>query len=479
MLSSTATLPILKTGLCLDLLTIYGYKVLKVFPMDNETDKLSGIRRAIADAGIDDEAGDWLTKALHPPSHMRDVAIPDDTFRPSIRLDLRPSVTISNPAGEASPWDLCVITTPGDAVGARWCIGPAGTDFRTVSSGDVGVTIGFLPLQSSGPDRSFQGYSVPYSGGATTLTPFRAQSLSSAPWAFRTTYRSSTIEMVSSTLVNGGNVTAAQFDNDWEHEPGFTVMARPGGPTTAVGSATTLPLSEGDITLQAPSSFVGMAKDGVYIPHRLMGPQQSFVTTHNRDSSDFYPDGSSFRYFIAAPVSGTIRLPSQPRIIADASSDYPTVVRWIDDLTTLCDVDDTNYDRCTSSVTIFRGLDPTSSLNLRMYVGLELVPTAQSPMRVFVRPPLPPDQKAMLLYYHLASSMRTVYPASYNQFSLLLPILTKAIRSLGTYIAPYAIRFAKAGVERGARDIEHLIEGGSKKAKPKPAQVKRGRLPKS
>lgn len=436
-----------------------------------------GLEKAIAKAGIpaDSNASRWLQRALHPPLDFTGTAIPDDTYRPGVRLDLRPTATISAPAGIApgETWDCCIVTLPGDAIGAVYNASPSGTNFTKLP--DPGSEIGAIPIQASATDHvcAVKQYQTELPGTAPIDLLVARSSVTSEPFSFRTTYRSITTHLAASSTTNQGSVTATQLDNDWNVGVGFSLVTRDSGthPYACVPAQTTIPLTEDEITTANPSSEVWEARKGTYLPLRLIGPVQRFVARSSSASRALVSPIITSKFFDADEAFGQFAtLPHTPRVISSASvpgANFPTDNNWIrnayagDSLP--CD---TGFDQCASSVQIYRGLSSEATLQVRMYVGLEMTVMPESPLRTFVASPAPVDERAMELYFAMVSNMRAVYPADFNGLAQLVPILMRVAAYVGPKIAPYVERGA---VELGkvvAKEVSHLL--GHKTSKPQP-----------
>lgn len=424
---------------------------------DGSSEHVATLLKRIEATGVTGPAAQWLIKALHPPSNCTSVGIPDESFRPSVRQDFRPSAIISAPAGlpSGATWDLCLVTMPGDVSGAFWCAAPAGTDFST--DGPIpGEQLGWLPLQSTGAYaaiyRHYFDGSIIEPGGLTS-TP------DSYPNAFRTTYRALTAHLTATALYNGGTVTSGQFDRDYSETNRFTTDLT--DTWHAAHTRVTLPLTEAVMTQIEPNTVVWPARDGVYIPHRLLGPAQKFVSRRPIDGLIGRPYMASGVDWKMCRLGGSVNDPGQTHTLATSPHVYATrpstltdasYVGWITRLVTgqanpplaVPYNGETGFDSVASSVTIFRGLSDQANVTVRAYVGIEMVPFDYSPLIAFVRAAAEPSPAAMREYFLVASSMAGVYPARFNAFGMLLPFLAKKIAAIAPIVAPHLIAAARA-----------------------------------
>lgn len=425
----------------------------------SETVYSDRVRNEIMDKGVEPHASEWLMRALHPPADGGPVAIPDESFRPSVKLTFRPVVTITAPAGlaDGATWDLCVYTPPSDVTAAVWCAAPAGSDFSS-TGGIAGEVLGRLDLQAT-TGKPVNAYDVD-SGINNYQTGLPAADY----WSFRTTNRSATMHLIASSIENSGTITAVQVDRDYVRESGFFVDSAGAGPEYVSATAlASLPFTEEGMTLLVPGSYTAPAKEGVYIPHRLLGPSQPFCDAaiwRDRFSTVAQADGTAAIKFALANYvsSGGVQNRSCSVVatlpVPCAALDPLTpaagirAVGWVTRAYTSTGVPtDIGQDRCASGVTIFRGLNQRASVQLRMYVGLEVIPNVTSPLRTFVEPAAQPSQAAMQLYYRCAAKLGIAFPARYNLFGAMLPAIGALLNKIAPRVLPALGAAARAGFD--------------------------------
>jgi len=426
-----------------------------------ETTSSLDFRSLIMSKGINHMAADWLQKALHPSGASPvAVCIPDQSRVPSVCMDFRPTQVISPPT-LGSPddlWDCCIWNPPGDQTVAVILTAPAPADFNSGTN----ITVQVLQTQGGAGDpapvqfgKIFDGSSAELAARALTISTTYANSL---PASFRTSYRSVTASLTASSLNNQGTVYSTQFARDFY--PSGQARTDPSLTTCAYGMSTQVPFDENSLNLLSPSAETRPAKEGVYMPLRLCGPTQPFIFP--RAASDVvletYGVESGFLDTIlyrsmAVAASGPTSGPSfacspptigcYPRPVTNPSATQATTPPWADSvvfsLTTPIYLDEFNgfdlgYDNVSQGMTIFRGLSAQATVTLQVYVGLEMIPRQDSPVRSFVRTPGEPDMRAIQLYYEIANSMAVSYPARYNSLGSLLPLLVTAARAVIPHI---------------------------------------------
>lgn len=451
---------------------------------------LSKVHELVKRCGVHGEPADWLVKALHPPSDITGVAIPDQSFRPTVRVDYRPSEIISAPDNWVDPtWDLCLVTLPGDINAAYWCAAPPGYDFSSRSTPPSAWACGAIPLTESDSAGSVNVRTYPTAGGPVTdalMAVFRPKNLA---YSFRTVARSITAYQTASSLYNQGTVTAAQLDRNWDASPAYVRCNYPTGPGqgvyhASVPASSVLPLREKDITDMCPGSVVAPARTGVYMPLRLLGPSQVFASRHLAQGRWEYRDGEWPPLADDTIINDKqgedlvcTTLPTVPIALGPDFGGFPAAndlaVGWIRYLFNQHIVGggpasvpaptvapDTNYDRCSSSVTIFRGLHPGATVTVRCFVSLEYAVSDSSPVRNFVKSPAPVSHRAMDFYYRIISEMGYAYPADYNSLGKLLSHIGDAFKSIWNSDVAKEVR--GAAIQAGMEALPGLLASTSR-----------------
>lgn len=417
--------------------------------MDQVRTRVSELLSDLQRRGVSGPAANWVARALHPPAdHLGPQHVPDESFRPVVPIVLRPSVTIEAPASIApdATWDLCIVCLPGDVNAAYYLAAPSGTDFSktNIGSGAAGV----LHLFSSAPVQDLSCLD-PLSGSEGVYTSYGP---TSGHYSYRHTFSSLTAYMTASSLYDGGTVTCAQLnDGPAPHGAVFRSEHSPTYFPLATISAFTVPLTESEITAVAPSARVAPAKEGIYMPFRLLGPSQKFVSRSTQLGTSFVDVDTTPTMVIGSETSVGL-VGAIPVVLSNMDDGTYTVPYWMRELTVyganghipcISSSADCGYDRVAVGVTIFRGLNHQSSITLRMFVGLELIPAPVSPLRTMVAVPPPPDKKALDLYYQIVAGMPMAYPSRDNGLGLIIPKILSALRFLAPIVLPHVVSAAK------------------------------------
>lgn len=443
-------------------------------------DNLSQLINDLTGRGISKDGATWLARAFHPPAdELGPTFVPDETYRPCVPMVTRPTLTVSAPAGiepDAS-WDLCILALPGDGTGFAVCSAPAGYDFATGALADATVQIVHslpqVPVSSVVWGSTLStGSTVGYWCGA-----FETEHI-----AFRKTFASVTAYMTASSLYDGGTVTSAQVAVPWTESGLISYPNQHGSTGRYPMSGTTtgfLPLTEAEITTQVPGCRVAPAKEGVYLPLRLLGPTQPYVAQRPLKGelvcSSALPAAPA-AFWRPAPASGiglnpasSATVPTVPILYSSVGADGVDLqVPWfnhafgsVTNLTqgVLTEHNETGFDRFATGVTIFRGLHAAATITVKGYFGYQLVPRETSPLRSLVVIPPPADEVALRMYYSVVQRMPIAYPARDNGLGMLLPKLMSVVRYVAPYVVPVLKDLAKKGVDAAAKAVTKKIGG--------------------
>lgn len=369
----------------------------------------------------------WVTQALYPPGDLTRVAIPTRTHYPTLRIEYRPTSVLT--AAGAGNWDLLLYSPPGDTTGLIWAKAPSGTagvfqQTATPASGSAGylsltpnIATDVIPINIVIRNTAGAAASASYD---IIPNPVKHQ-------GFRLCSKSYTAHMTASDLYNSGTVTSCQYDTTYEPSPGFYFAgSRPVVP--CVGS---VPLDEDEITSSSPYAVVAAAKDGVFVPHRLLGPTFGFrrpLPVCGRSTSNLA--GNTWSIADLNPTDG-LMIGVMPRFQTPGGTTSTSVPWWLASVyATAARPDDMNFDAVATGVSIFRGLNNNATITVTMHVGMECILQAESPFRTMAGDPDEPDMRAINSYFEIAARMPHAYPASYNALGLVLPAIASALRAV-------------------------------------------------
>lgn len=387
------------------------------------------VRAKITALKLSPQGERWMTQALYPPGDLTRVAIPTRTHYPTLRIEYRPSVVVSVPAGIAASanWDLLIYSPPTDATALCWVAGPAGTNFESATL-PANTATGYL---TTVPNLTTSTTAVNVCrrdvAGAATSTGYSIVQNPLKHMGFRITSKSYTAHMTASDLYNSGTVTTAQYDTKYQPESGFSLYAvRP-----VVSCLGTVPLNEDEITSSSPYAVVSAAKDGVFVPHRLMGPTFDFVRTLPARNRVAQYDTLVTEAIRQDSATSALSLGVAP-FVSSPTGTYPGSLPWWMSTVwgTASRPDDSGFDSVTTGVSIFRGLNYAATITIVAHVGMENVLQVESPFRTLAGDPDEPDTRALNAYFEIAARMPHAYPASYNALGLVLPAIAQALRAV-------------------------------------------------
>jgi len=422
------------------------------------------VEKRLEKHGVTGLGRDFVVKALDPVAALASPGIPDPNAVDVLRPEYRVQATVAAPPS-ATSWDLYVWTPPGDFHGLVWAAAQSPADFSTAAA-PVGATWGAMYLQPYVDLPGTVGSLTVTSGSVSAGPTYAARSPAALPWSFRHMYKSVTAELVAAAVNDQGTVYCAQYPYECVSEGYDNLAPTVGGGfnIAAVTKATKLPLNENDMTLSAPECYVGVAKKGVYMPHRLSGPSQPYcdINSHTPIVTNVIVGGASvgFNTFCLTPTP-TLESLQYPQVMLVSQNDTGTgspfpwinngVYGWAGSGGTgnvQATSGNTGFDNMNVGVMIWRGLGGsggggfTASVMFKMVVGLEVMPRPTSIDRVFCKPACPYDPRALEAYYAIALELDDAYPASYNAFGAILPLigniaskLWPTIKTIGSGIA--------------------------------------------
>lgn len=442
----------------------------------------AALRSRIAALKLSPQGEAWVTQALYPPGDLTRVAIPTRTHYPTLRVEYRPSVVLTAPPTlpDGSTWDLLLFSPPTDSTALIWATAASGNPavFDTATA-PAGAQSGFLSTvpNLTGLTRPYAILTRNAAGAASASSAYQSIASPIRHLGFRITSKSYTAHMTASDLYNGGSVTTAQYDANYSAAAGFSLL----GGRPSVESITTVPLTEDEMTSSSPFAVVSEAKDGIFVPHRLMGPTFEFVRPFESITrSCSLENGNTYQIIHAAgAVASSTLIGSHPVFVNAAGSTAAGFYPWWVEHTylTAARPDDMGYDAVTTAVSIFRGLHKQATITVALHVSMECILQVDSPFRTLAGDPDEPDPRALSAYFEIAARMPHAYPASYNSLGLVLPAIARAIK----FALPYVPRLV-AGAAAAAPIIKEIVSvargpPSAKAAQPRVVVTERVRAP--
>lgn len=403
--------------------------------------------------GLSEAGKQWVSKALHPAfSKYAGVGVPDSCIQPTARPEYIREAVFGPPGDvEATAWDMLVLMPPSNTIAAYVIRGPAGTDFTVpwVTSG-VTVSVVYWDALEQVQYQVYQYWVARYGTDLPGLEIMEGQTMASAharssPVAWRQTYRSCTAYLTASALSNGGTVTAGNYPAFGRVSPMLSMLGDVdlGPPGTVIqtsyaAAATdiTVPLTESAMSVSNPKVFVGPAREGLYLPVSLEGPDVPW----------------------ARPAIGYAMLHrnavGQGTGVVWGTSDRATegfrgnFIRWIANTSTfgvvgyglhdpsglpLTGAISDGFDGGMVGVQLWRNLaagPQGASVTFKFIVGHEVAVTPDSPIVTFVKPAPEMDLRALEAYFAIVQSMPQGYPASANSWGSILTMAGRALSTL-------------------------------------------------
>jgi hypothetical protein len=452
------------------------------------------LRTRMEKYGVQEEALEWLIKALHPAYPSSAPAMPDQTYVESVRPEYRDQSIVSSPTGlSTATWDLCIVRTPGDLNPVIWMAGNAETNFASGSSSSL-LNVGQVNLVGTnfGPD----GALPPLYGSGSTALPYANLVPADLRLAWRTSYASLSCYMTASALNDQGTVFAGQLAREYLRAPTTawnSLITSPSGASLPVSLCyASVPTNEDQLLLICPKAYTAPARDGCYIPIRLSGPTQPFVTpvrgvpgivagTVAGGGSGNFSSGVSDNPSIGS-VSSAATLPilegHGTGLLAVSQGGADALYNY-------------GHDNTYTSVVFFRGLSPSASITLKYFTGQELEVDPSSPIRQFAKVPSPYSPNAMEAYYRLVHELPGVYPSSFNSLGTILtaigsvasrmwPVVQRVVPSVMHGVSAAAARYGDLSALQTVktpppRAVLSMKQGVPTKAKSKRARRKLGK----
>lgn len=424
------------------------------------------IAERLVRAGYDPtKAGDainWLIKALHPAWGGTCTTIPDHALVPSVCPDYTVSETFGTPTiGQSADWDCMIIKVPGDVTGAIIVRGIPGCDFEaaaavpTVPTDQNQVLVSYLRTQQVEEVEISTPYvpyatlnSLPPSPSDKTVTYLPAL----RPAGSRPRYSGLTVYPVSSDLYNQGTIYAGQFARP--SSSGYSGALRGLGREIVPGSSATdwvmahrvttdIPFHEAQMQLLDPSAVAWPYKNGAYCPVRFLDPTVDFhqpkLSQPATLGADFGPGG-----VVTLNVGGN----TLPQHVATQWSKLPTNAGrpppWMYNIglgqgSIAYDAFDSNTYPLSVPVVICRGLASQASITVRVYCGIEYLPSLESPVLAFTKVAAPPAPNVIALYHAIVHELnRSVWPSSYNSLGSILNTILSVAKTVLPVIATAA-----------------------------------------
>lgn len=354
------------------------------------------------------EGAAWAMAALHPAGSTLELrGIPDADAFPSVCMDYETVVSIPPPTGATTQWNATV-SLLGHPVQPCSVL----TQATGVAVGYVGVINPTLAASSSYSD-----YTVAFASMCNS---------------YRMLYCGATVDLDASALNDSGSVVAGQFPLEMQVF-NYSSTGTSGTAQCHVLSTNYRSNFPAASISQLPGAFMGLAKDGIYMPLKL-DPQAPWVTTAmgqfvatssmgtavpiTQASLTSYslatavaPAGVSFPFYGGTAYGNPY--PCRPANLSVASGPAAGDI--------VVGLQQGSVGHC-----YFYNLSPAASLTLKVRWGVELRVEPTSMLAPALKPSARHDTRALLAYSDLAGSLPWAYPSSYNSDNKLAAVIKKA-----------------------------------------------------
>lgn len=445
--------------------------------MSSSTRMSSIINLELEKLGFTPDSAAWAAKALYPPSSTTRVGLPINSTEDSVALDYRTVQVLAAPAGlpANTTWDCMVLAPPHDGMPVLAVVGPSPMDFASATTPALGDVIG---IDVYGTRAQVPIALRSYTAGTPTVSVINRVP-AHLPRGSRHSYKSVTIHMTSSDLYNGGTLSAGQVSmQNCDLGVGFS----PDNDTPTAGSGIGIPLgfdvpaNETMLTRTCPGAYSSAAKDGVFMPLRITNTDHEYSSGGMLQGRQYIQPGASPTLYWAHLSDNTAANLSTYVdfwAVTTAGRANPWWSQAVNpmilarQLSGLAARGDT-----ATGVVIMRGLHEAATLQLSLYVGFDQTLQPQSSLTPMLarRPYVQPA--AFDAYLQIANRLGDAYPASYNSFALIAPLVTKAISAVAPLVKQVLPKVLPtiANAVPIVKDVVDAFRAGESAAEPAPSR---------
>ncbi len=358
--------------------------------------------------GSTQDGAAWALKALHPAEEMVGLrGIPDADAFPSVCMDYETVVTVNPPAtivaGETWRADINLLSHP---------VQP----------------LSFIVSNTAGTKTSYGGAINPTLASGVDYDAY-SRAFGQLCHSYRMLYTGATVDLDASGLSDNGSVVAAQMPRAFHTYNVSTLNTAPPPYYTSfqhiVWSGYTQNFPGAAIS-QLPGCFMGLAKDGCYMPLKI-DPHAEWARTEyfefisdaaqnvgtlrrldvNNTISGNGPPGQCFPFYGDAVTGPAV----QPVVAVSADRSGITG--------TLC----VPFQQVNFGFMRFYNLNSAASLTVKVRWGVEMRVPPTSVLAPALQPSCTLDALALAAYSDMAGKLPWAYPSSYNGWDELLPVL--------------------------------------------------------
>jgi hypothetical protein len=352
--------------------------------------------------------GEWAFRALDPcaenPYSERACKIPDQTSSSTVALNMRTDFII--PAPSDKKWDCMIVSLPFGEVPMIHMVKESTSDEWDLATAPFKHVHNY-PSLVYGRVKANHG-----SGAFQAVT--EGPSFGQLGDQYRATYKGFSIVHIANDLTNEGMVYAGQIsmppsskvlevrdadDTERNINNSFTQL-----------SVAKIPYNISALIASCPGYTRTKAKEGVYIANKFVN------AAHKYTSTDWVP------IIIGAQPSATTSTNTVEVSFVDEQKNRQLTTLLADSVAgeTLTV---SGYDNTQVGVVIFEGLNPLSSLDVKLRGGFEAVPAPSSAWFPFATESPMTDNEALEEFYSIQSRLPDAYPERYNSWGALIPLL--------------------------------------------------------
>lgn len=363
------------------------------------------------------DAREMLSRVLHPNDERPSggVRICDETTAMTAAPELRVRSTISAPSGltAGATWDMNVYVFNSPDVPCYFERVASGTAMKGPNTADALATRQDnhnLVFPSASPAQFIQ-------SGAEKGNLYANSSIHGYTDQVRAVYKGITAHLNSSSLANQGMIYGGQW--------GATLRESTyngGGADSVVQQALIVPpfpTTPDELFAKVPSTDTWQAKKGGYM-----------VSTWNQPTNLMQATDQDY---ILLYHNGTTTLPLYGDLIGGGAE-----TAYL--LGTAC------QDNMSFGVMMFRGLDKSANVELKIKQGVEAVPALNSPWAPFAESSPLLDRSVLATVSKVQQMMQNMYPADFNDFSGILSTVGSMIKGLAPTVTGVANSVGDMGI---------------------------------
>lgn len=359
--------------------------------------------------GETDAGSNWCHMALNPaagPLELR--GIPDADSFPCVCMDYESVVSIPAPSPSGLGAWKCVMDVLAHPVQP--------VSFRTINTGGL-VQYGGVVNPTLMAAASYSEYTIAFARLCNS---------------FRMLYCGVTVDLDASALNNAGSVVAGQFPLEYQRLN--YALPRNGACISyahILNANYTTNFPDQAIS-QLPGAYMGLAKDGLYLPLKL-DPLAPWMTTLNAELCAVANPGSAQSPTLSNVQSLT--LPNTTPVGGDIfpfygspyyGNPHPLIGAWAFSDETLNGDVAIPLQQTNMGHIVFYNMVSAASLTVKVRWGVEMRVEPTSFLAPALQPSAKHDALALTAYSDIAGSLPWAYPSAYNANGKLMEIIKKA-----------------------------------------------------